>query len=140
MVFTRDLLKAIMLTRYVRINGDSSLVEMFVAKVGTDIDTTVERIEILLGIFPDPIMINIELLGSKYDVQEKYLQRYRRKLSSSAYTSRSDGTIYISAQDISRRILVHELAHAILNLYFVKNLVPIELHEIIAQYVESRVK
>ena len=54
-----------------------------------------------------------------------------------AFYSHKDKTIYLSADNVTDRVLVHEIAHAVMNAYFIP-LPPRHVQEILAHYVERQ--
>jgi hypothetical protein len=93
-----------------------------------------ERAEVTIGVFPSK-KIKIEVFSNKETVQAFYLRRYGKVLKSSAFMSKSRLTIYISANDVTATILIHEFAHCILQTNL-KSSVSYGLQEVLAQYVE----
>jgi len=56
-----------------------------------------------------------------------------------AFYVNENSTIYISAEDFRREVLGHEIAHAIMNHYFVVS-PPIKVQEILSKYVEYQLR
>lgn len=108
-------------------------------EVKNKLDAIVERIETILDMFPKELKFKIILLPSDTDVQKIYRNKYRRNVDYIAFYSPRDKTIFISVNDISLGVLAHELAHVIIDRYYGIP-TPVNIHEILAQYVESHLR
>jgi len=112
------------------------------------LDSIVEHAESVLDMFPDKLKIPITFLENAAEVtllfQETYSKEEHQTASYSpsfpriAFYSLSNGTIYISVNDINNKVLVHEIAHAIVDRYF-KTEVPHTIHELLAQFAEKHI-
>lgn len=107
------------------------------ASTGLLISKIVKRIETILDIRPHELNFHIHLLPSTEAVQASYLKLYGKKVDYIAFYSPRKETIYVAASSLKRSVLVHEIAHAIVDQYFYKA-PPVKIHELLAQYVENR--
>ncbi len=104
------------------------------------VDSLVERVIILLNVFPLDLHFNIHIYQNQKDVEAAYT-----RLSTSgvfgkipvAFYSHKSRTIHVSVEKMSAGILAHEIAHAVINSYFTEPL-PESMQEILAQYVEKQ--
>lgn len=130
--------------------GDSSyrLKNVKIGTVGNEVrnklDAIVEKAEMILNLFPKELKFNVRLLDKEIDVWGSYKVRYGIGAHHIAFYSPQNKTIYISVDDVSLGLLAHELAHAIIDQYYCTYnscmLIPIALHEALAQLVEYRIE
>jgi hypothetical protein len=102
------------------------------------IDLLVEKVELVLDMFPARVHFTLVLLPSRKDVQQMYRQKYGKRVSHIAYYSLTEETIYIAVDDASLRVFSHELGHMIVDHYFEVR-PPYRIHEVLAQYAEKHV-
>ncbi len=108
-------------------------------EVRNKVDVLVERVETVLDMFPRELKFRILLLPSREDVQKIFRGRYGRGSDYVAYYSPREKTVYISVDDVRIGILAHELAHVVLDNYFVVP-PPEKIHEVLAQFVELHLR
>ena len=113
--------------------GSNLLLE---ASAGLLISTMVEDIEKLLDMYPQNLQFHIEVLASPKDVKNIYQALYGKEKDYIAFYSPRNGTIYVAASSLKRSVLIHEMAHAIIDRYFDRS-PPVKIHELLAQYVEG---
>jgi hypothetical protein len=94
------------------------------------IDKTVEDVESFLDMYPRNFKVNIVLLVKRGDLQKKYDTGGGDK-NVLGFFKQSTMTIYVSIDDVTSKILTHEVAHAIISAYF-KGAVPPNTQEILA--------
>lgn len=102
------------------------------------IDTITERAKIIIETFPKKLRFTIVFLSSATDVQRIYKEKYNIKTNYIAFYSPEDKTIFISVNNVDTGVLAHEVAHAVIDKYFVVS-PPARVHEILAQYVEYQI-
>ena len=102
------------------------------------IDLVVEKVELVLDMFPATIHFTLVLLPSRKDVQKIYRDKYGKEVDHIAYYSLTEKTIYIAVDDASLRVFSHEVAHMIVDHYFEVR-PPYRIHEVLAQYAEEHV-
>ena len=103
------------------------------------IDVIVERVEAILEMFPKDAAFTISLLPSDEEVQAVYKKKYRKDVDFIAFYSPRDKTIFVSVPDMNLGVLAHEIAHAVIDLYYGRA-TPSKIHEVLAQYVESHLR
>ncbi len=99
------------------------------------IDEIVEKVQEILDMHPPRLKFKIFLYPSYKDLEKEY-----RKFSLSgetpiAFYSTKKRAIFTSIEDISDRILAHEIAHAVISIYMPVS-TPRKMQEILAQYVD----
>lgn len=103
------------------------------------VDVIVEKVQVVLDMFPNNYHVNLVLLPDAGDVASVYRQKYGKNVSHIAYYSLSEKTIYISAEDTKLRVLAHELGHSVVDYYFQPVRPPYNIHELMAQFAEQHV-
>ncbi|AGF78346.1 hypothetical protein UWK_01788 [Desulfocapsa sulfexigens DSM 10523] len=101
-------------------------------------DIIIEKVQVVLDMFPGKYHVRLVVVGDSGDVARIYKQKYGKRVSHIAYYSLSEKTIYISAEDASLRVLAHEVGHSIVDHYF-KVRPPYNIHELMAQFAEKHV-
>lgn len=101
-------------------------------------DIIVEKVQIVLDMFPNSFHVRIVILPDSDDVGSVYKKRYGKRVDHIAYYSLSEKTIYISADDTSLRVLAHEIGHSVVD-HFFKVRPPYNIHELMAQFAEKHV-
>ncbi len=101
-------------------------------------DIIIEKVQVVLDMFPDNYHIRLVLLPDDSDVARVYKQKYGKRVDHIAYYSISEKTIYISADDTRLRVLAHEIGHSIVDHYFQVR-PPYNIHELMAQFAEKHV-
>ncbi len=102
------------------------------------VDIVIEKVQIVLDMFPDKYHIRLVILPDRDDVARIYRNKYGKRVTHIAYYSLSEKTIYISADDTSLRVLAHEIGHSVVDHYF-KVRPPYNIHELMAQFAEKHV-
>lgn len=78
---------------------------------------------------------DIKIYQSKEELKKTFSEMFGGELKSESFYCYEENTIYISTQGINPGILGHEMAHAIINHYFVV-MPPMKVQEVLAGYVE----
>jgi len=101
-------------------------------------DIIVEKVQIVLDMFPNTFHVRLVLLPDADDVARVFKKRYGKNVNHIAYYSLSEKTIYISADDTRLRVLAHEIGHSVVD-HFFKVRPPYNIHELMAQFAEKHV-
>lgn len=101
-------------------------------------DIIIEKVQVVLDMFPNNYHIRLVLLPDDEDVARVYQQKYGKRVDHIAYYSLSEKTIYISADDTRLRVLAHEIGHSVVDHYFQVR-PPYNIHELMAQFAEKHV-
>ena len=106
------------------------------------------RIDILYGLVGDMVDMHvynfkgsIKICQDQVKLNSIYKKLFDKGLASymvSFYVNETS-TIYISGENFRREVLGHEIAHAIINHYFVIS-PPIKVQEILAKYIEYQLR
>lgn len=103
------------------------------------VDIIVEKVQVVLDMFPNNYHIQLVLLPDASEVARTYKQKYGKNVNHIAYYSLSEKTIYISAADTCLRVLAHEIGHSVVDYYFKQVRPPYNIHELMAQFAEQHV-
>jgi len=132
--FNQKLILGRKLSSMMRKNNVETVEDEVLAKV----DVMIEKIQVVLDMFPDKMHIGLVLLADEGDVADKYKEKYGKHQKNIAYYSLSENTIYISVDDTNLRILAHEMGHAVADQYFEVR-PPYKIHELMAQFAEKHI-
>lgn len=130
-----------------RLDFSSIRPEYVVGKNGQDlremlaeiVDTIFLETSDILDIHVYTFKAQIHFLESQQDISAMLFKLVRQSIRESSFYFPENKTIYISAQDIDLGILGHEIAHAIINHYFVVP-IPEKAQEVLSGYVEYNLK
>ncbi len=101
-------------------------------------DIIIEKVQVVLDMFPNKYHIRLVVLADSSDVGAVYKKHYGKRVDHIAYYSLSEKTIYISADDANLRVLAHEVGHSVVD-HFFKVRPPYNIHELMAQFAEKHV-
>ena len=107
-------------------------------EVEAKIDIVVEKVEVVLDMFPENLHFNLVLLPSAEEVSRFYKKNYGKSVNHIAYYSLTQKTIYISVDDTKLKVLAHEIGHMIVDNFFQVR-PPYTIHELMAQFAEKHV-
>lgn len=102
------------------------------------INTIIRQAEIILGMSPKDLHVNVVILPTSQDCSRIFSEKYGKLEKKLAYYSLSENTIYISAAETRLGVVAHELGHAIIDFYFSEQ-PPSYIHELMAQSVETHI-
>ena len=108
-------------------------------EIRNKVDVIVEKVEAILEMHPKELRFTVSLLPSENEVHEIYRKKYGKSVDFVSFYSPRDRTIFVSVKDIDLAVLAHEIAHAIIDLYYGMT-TPSKIQELLAQYVESHLK
>ncbi len=104
-------------------------------KVRVKCDTIFKKAEEILDMYPRRIKVRINIYSNKNQLDEKYYEMFKEENKAVSFYIYKTNTIYISLEDVSEAVLAHEMAHCIIDHYFVI-LPPIKVKEILATHVD----
>ncbi len=102
-------------------------------------DNIVERVSKLLDMYPSDFHFTINLYSNNRDIERSFHELGGlRALEGApiAFYAHKRKTIYVSIDKLTPGVLAHEIAHAIINVYF-ETPPPERMQEILAQYVDK---
>lgn len=102
-------------------------------------DALFNRVKDILGMYPDVPRINIKIFKDRPELDEEYFNIFKARKYSRSFYINSFNTIYTSENDIDDSVMIHEMAHVIMDHYFATNL-PEKASEILASYVDMHLE
>lgn len=106
-------------------------------EVRDKLDKLATRVQEILDMYPAKFHYRVTLVENQKQIDDIYDSEYHSRPGFIAYFSPKSDTIYVSLEDVSRRVFAHELAHAVIHHYF-HRAPPTKIHELLAQYVEEQ--
>lgn len=107
-------------------------------EVRNKIDVIVEKVKTVLDMYPDDMKFRIVIRKTTSGVQEEFRRIYRKKVDYIAFYSPVEDTVFYSAKNAALRVVVHEIAHVVMEKYFVVS-PPVKIHEVLAQHAEMHI-
>ena len=107
-------------------------------EVAAKVDIIVEKVEVVLDMFPENLHFTLVLVPTARDVSKIYKKNYGKSVNHIAYYSIAQKTIYISVDDTRLKVLAHEVGHMVADNFF-KVRPPYKVHELMAQFAEKHV-
>lgn len=102
------------------------------------LDQMVEKVETVLGMYPNILDFKIVLHDSKRMVSQSYRRIYGHGSDFIAFYSPKENTVFFSAENLKLRVVAHELGHVVVENYYQKK-TPRHLHEVLAQFAETHI-
>lgn len=100
------------------------------------VDRIVEKISEILDMHPPDLYFTIKLYQNRREIESLYKSMGGLGKAPIAFYSHRTKSIYVSLENITDRILAHEITHAVINFYF-GTPPPGRMQEILAQYVDK---
>lgn len=122
------------LYQYVKRRANYTLTD----EVKNKIDVVLEKVEVVLDMFPRNVSFNIVLLPDDEDIRKIHQNVYHSNASYIAFFSPKKNTVYLSVDDVNLRVLAHEFGHVIVENYFDISPPP-KMHELLAQFAAANI-
>jgi len=103
---------------------------------GYRVDEIMEKVSNTLDMYPEEVIITILLYPDHDSLGEIFREITQEEYVPLAFYSHSTESIHVDASSFTEGILAHEMAHAIINMYYDEPL-PAKTQEILAQYVDK---
>lgn len=100
------------------------------------VDKMVESVRRLLDMYPSDLHFNIYVYPNFYELEAKYKGMGMLNKTPVAFYSHRERAVYLSAPDITDGVLAHEIAHAVINSFFLVP-PPEKTQEVLARYVDE---
>lgn len=113
--------------------------ELILPRLEAKLDTVLERVKLLLDMYPQNGRLTVEILPDKKELQKKFLTLYGQPMDTIAFYHNQTDTIYLSLKDVTEGVLAHEMSHFIMSHYFIIP-PPMKVQEVLAQYVDLHLK
>jgi len=98
-----------------------------------------KKVQKILDMYPRRMHINVKIYQNSEELPEVYDGISESSKSATSFYIHKQRTIYITVKSISEGVLSHEIAHSIIDHYFVI-LPPRKIQELLAMYVETHLE
>jgi hypothetical protein len=105
------------------------------ANVKIKVDEVMGKVQSILDMHPSDLHISILLYPDHNTLDHIFRQLSSTGSTPIAFYSHKTKTIYVDISSVTSGVLGHEIAHAVINFYFVTP-PPAKMQEILAQYVD----
>jgi len=122
-------------SRTFRKSADLSIEEVLSKKF----DAIFNRVQETLDMYPSNIHVAINIYKERHELDAAYEEIFNEPNQSVSFYVYKTNTIYTTEDAINERLLAHEMAHCIIDHYFVI-LPPIKIQEILAAYADVHLK
>jgi hypothetical protein len=109
------------------------------AVVSGKLDSIFRRVEEILDMYPPKVHVNINIYKTTAGLDEEYKRLFDKPNQAISFYIYKTNTIYTTEKFISESILAHEMAHCIVDHYFVI-LPPVKIQEMLAVYADVHLK
>ena len=116
--------------------SDLSIIEEILSK---KFDVIFSRVQDILDMFPSNIHVTINIYKDKDGLDAAYEEIFGEPNTAISFYIYKTNTIYITESQIDEGILAHEMAHCIIDHYFVI-IPPSKVQEILAAYADMHLK
>ena len=116
-----------------RTSGDT-IEEEVIAKI----NFIVEKVMVVLDMFPPQLMFSIVIHPNEKEVQKDFHRIYNIDVEYIAFYSPSKNKVFYSADNAYLRVVAHEIGHVVAENYFTIS-PPQRIHEVMAQFAEKHV-
>jgi len=124
-------------TRYLCIEKDMKLSrpETPPEKIAYRMDILMKKVEEILGMKPRKMRVKVRIFKNRKELNEEYYNMFKNNETPRSFYIYKYNTIYTTERDISDSVMSHEMAHAVLDNYFVMR-APEEIAEILTRHVD----
>ena len=102
------------------------------------IDFIVEKVMVVLDMFPRQLRFSIVIHPNEREVQKDFYRIYNVNVDYIAFYSPSKNRVFYSADNAYLRVVAHEIGHVVVENYFTIS-PPQRIHEVMAQFAERHV-
>ena len=102
-------------------------------------DTIFRRAEEILDMYPPGIHTTLKIAKERHQISSTHAARYGHGTDAVAFYVFEENTIYVAVKDISEDVLVHEIAHCIIDHYFGIR-PPRKIEELLAMHVDTSLR
>ncbi|UCG34734.1 MAG: hypothetical protein JSW17_04370 [Candidatus Omnitrophota bacterium] len=124
---------------YLDAGSKPSALSGFDEKIAYRMNLIFEKVKQVLGMYPIGVEFNIKIFKDPKMVYDKYFKISKKNEKVRSFYVHAHRTVYISEATISDSVMAHEMAHAIVNFYFIIK-PPETVSEMMAIYVDSHLE
>lgn len=121
--------------RNYRETPESSVTEL----IGGKMDAIFNRVEEILDMYPSKVRVTVNVYKRQEDLDRVYEEIFNEPNTAPSFYIYKTNTIYTTESAINESILAHEMAHCIIDHYFVI-LPPRKIQEMLAVYADVHLK
>lgn len=107
--------------------------------VSGKIDSIFNKAEEILDMYPSKIHVALNIYKSRETLDKVYEELFNEPNAAVSFYIYKTNTIYTTEDAINENVLSHEMAHSIIDHYFVI-LPPVKIQEMLAAYVDVHLK
>ena len=108
-------------------------------EVAQRLDRLLKKAEEMLDMYPPDLKLTIKIFKNETSLGETYFKIFGERKDYEAFYIHQYETIYTSEYGISDSVIIHEMAHAVVDHYFSANPPP-KVSEILATYVDQHLE
>jgi len=109
------------------------------ARLVEKVESIAQKVKQILDMHPIGYEVQLKVFKDRRALQEHYGSIFGQRKNIVSFYVYKHNTIYISQSDISENVLAHELAHSVIDHYFIV-LPPENIAEMLAIYVDTHLK
>ena len=108
-------------------------------KLAAKCDTLFRRAEEVLDMYPPGVHTTIRVAKDHSEIEGIYAQRFGYGTKAISFYVFENNTIYTTVKDLSESVLVHEMAHCIIDHYF-RIRPPRKIEELLAMHADAHLR
>lgn len=108
-------------------------------KLAAKCDTLFRKAQEVLDMYPPGVHVTVRVAREREAVSQAHAARYGFGTQAVAVYVFENNTIYTSKKDVSESVLIHEMAHCIIDHYF-RMRPPRKIEEMLAIYVDEQMR
>ena len=113
--------------------------DTYESELAAKFDTIFRRAQEVLDMYPPGVHTTIKIAKEHSQIAVAHASRYGHGTDAIAFYEFEENTIYVAVKDISENVLVHEMAHCIIDHYFQVR-PPRKIEELLAMHVDEQLR
>lgn len=109
------------------------------SELAAKFDTVFRRAEEILDMYPPGVHTTVKIAKEHDEIARAHAGRYGHGTDAVAFYAFEENTIYTAIKDLSEEVLVHEMAHCIIDHYFQVR-PPRKIEELLAMHVDAELR
>ena len=109
------------------------------AQLAQKCDTLFVRAQELLDMYPPGVHVTVRVAKRHEQIDAVHAARYGHGVDAAAFYLFEENTIYVTAGEVSESVMVHEMAHCLIDHYF-RVRPPRKIEEMLAMYVDEHLR
>ena len=108
-------------------------------KLAAKFDTIFQRAQEILDMYPAGVHVTVRVVRDRDEVEGIHAHRYGYDTNAVAFYDFEDNTVFVALKDLSEGVLVHEMAHCIIDHYF-RVRPPRKIEELLAMHADEHLR